>query len=134
MHFSVFIFQIVTLHLTGKRPGDIHALVFQQLAGELQPLCGIVVAADEKYCDLFLRQRRQKAVQHGHCLCRRDVFVIDIPGDQNRLHRLFHCDFYNLFQHFLLLRKKRMVIEPPSQMQVAEMQYFHVFDPFPFLL
>ena len=121
VYFSVCIFQIVGLHLSGKGSGNVDLLVFQQLAAELQTLCGIVVAADEKYRYLPHRQCCEELVQHGDSFCNGYVFIVNIPRHQNRLHRLFFSNVHHLLQQFFLLGQERIVVHSPPQMQIAKM-------------
>ena len=91
---------------------------FHEPPAECQPLCRIVVAADNKGLQSPTRQIDQKLVKQFHRLCRRHRFVIDIPGQYHSIRLFFNDPLQDLLQYVFLVFHHGKLVDPLAKMQV----------------
>ena len=95
-------------------------MVAEQGAEDIHPLGAVVVAGDQHDFHLgqALRKLSDEIIEEGHCLCRGDRFIVDIPGDNQGIGLpLFgHC--YDLLENVFLVFAEVMIHELQAYMQV----------------
>ena len=70
----------------------IHPAATHDLCPKSDPFRRVMISADQKNRDPPVRQRRQKSVQHLHCLPGRHGLIINIPGQENAVRLLLVHD------------------------------------------
>ena len=104
-----------------KPIGGIDAAVPEQPGTIGHPLGAVVIPADEIDGNPRPAEPGDKIRKSLHGAGRRIGLVIDVPGNQHRLHIPVPGDLPDLAQHLNLIRKQVVVVEPLAQMQVRTM-------------
>ena len=112
-----------------QRRSQIHAPRRKQPRAKGQPLGGIVIAADEDYRQVSPGQLGQEIVQQAHGFGGRHGFVVYIACDQHAVGLLCVHDREQLRENVALIFQKRGFAQPFAQMQVGQMNQFHVSAP-----
>ena len=107
---------------------NIDTLVLQYLAGKGEPLCGVVIAGNDKYRRIgtILPYPCKKPTEKRNRLRRRNGAVIHIACDNQRCIVVPCKDIVNVVQHFFLHTEQRRFVQRFSQMQIGGMEQFHL--------
>ena len=114
------------------RPGaQVHARLLQQPATEPEPARRVVVAADQHDARAGVVQPEQGVLAQLDGVHRRHRAVVDVPGDQDRVHLLGAGHVHQVIKKCRLRRPQIRAVQRPAQVPVRGVQQSHGPDPSP---
>ena len=102
IHITIFVCQNSFLYVLFRRPrrqtDHIHILPGEHASEAVDPGTAVMIPADQhdSHIQKSGAQAADKMVKYFNCLRRRDRFVIDIPGNQDRVRPLLNRKFCDL--------------------------------------
>ena len=118
----------------GQRAGpgaQVHARLLQQPAAEPEPARRVVVAADQHDARAGVVQPEQGVLAQLDGVHRRHRTVVDVPGDQDRVHLLGAGHLHQVIEECRLRRPQIRAVQRPAQVPVRGVQQSHGPDPSP---
>ena len=95
-------------------------MVAEQGAEDIHPLGVVMVAGNQHDFHLGqgLRKFGDELVEKGHCFCRRDRFIVDIPGNDQGIGLPLLGRCYDLLENVPLVFAEVMIHELQAYMQI----------------
>ena len=107
-------------------PGrNMDAALFHDTASIGYTLGRVMVSADDKDLKLSSDKLDQEIIHQIHRFHGRDRFVIDIPGDHDRVGMLCIRKFQDLIQDDFLILDHGKTVDAFSEMEIRKMEKFH---------
>jgi len=121
VHLSKRITQGVFGQRTRIIGDDVNIAHRQQFAGKMQPLAGVVVAADDKGPDFFGGKVCQKGIKQRHSLLAGDIFVVYIAADQQGVYRVLSRHAADMLQYGFLIVFQALLQQSLADVKVRYM-------------